>query len=345
MFTTFIVQPIFNLLVAIYAVLPGHNFGLAVILFTILVRLLMWPLIKKQLHQSKLIRKIQPELKRIKKAANGDKMQERTMMMELYKEHGISPFATIGPLLLQLPIFIGLYLGLQRIVRDPNEIVTFAYDFLQKTPSLQELAQDISRFDSTLFGFVDLTRAAISTEGFYLPAFIIVVASVVVQFFQAKQLIPTDKDARSLRQILKEAGDGKQADQSEVNAAIGRSTKYLLPALIFFFTIGIASALSLYWLTSGLVAYIQQARVLGRDEDEMEAMADAPSKKPKAVKSTSTAASEPLAPGTKVTTTKSGLKVTISGPGTTTETKASPTKATKPKNSGKKSAKRKKRKK
>ena len=276
MFTTFIVQPIFNLLVAIYALIPGHNFGLAIILFTILIRLLMWPLIKKQLHQSKLIRKIQPELKKIKKASKGNKLQERTMMLELYKEHGISPFATIGPILIQLPIFIGLYLGLQRIVRDPNEIVSFAYGFLQDMPTIQELAADISRFDESLFGVVDLTRAAISTEGFYLPAFIIVVASVVVQFFQAKQLIPVDKDARGLRQILREAGEGKQADQAEVNAAISRSTKFLLPALIFVFTIGIASALSLYWLVSGLVAYIQQARVLNRDEDEMEAMADAP---------------------------------------------------------------------
>jgi YidC/Oxa1 family membrane protein insertase len=67
MFTDVVVQPIFNLLVLIYALIPGHNFGLAIILFTIVVRLLMWPLVKKQLKQTKITRQLQPELKRIKK--------------------------------------------------------------------------------------------------------------------------------------------------------------------------------------------------------------------------------------------------------------------------------------
>ncbi|HLZ14851.1 MAG TPA: YidC/Oxa1 family membrane protein insertase, partial [Candidatus Saccharimonadales bacterium] len=66
MFTTLIIQPIFNLLVLIYALLPGHNFGLSIIIFTIVVRILMYPLVKKQLHQVKVMRKIQPEIKRIK---------------------------------------------------------------------------------------------------------------------------------------------------------------------------------------------------------------------------------------------------------------------------------------
>src|SRR3990167_10757883 len=106
MFTTIIVQPIFNLLVLIYALLPGHNFGLAIILFTVVIRLLMWPLVKKQLHQAKAMRELQPELKRIKKAA-ANKQQESVMLMELYKERGISPFGSIGTLIVQLIILIG----------------------------------------------------------------------------------------------------------------------------------------------------------------------------------------------------------------------------------------------
>src|SRR5882762_3909275 len=106
-FEVVIVKPIFNLLVLIYAILPGHNFGLAIILFTIIVRLLMWPLVKKQLHQAKAMRQLQPELKRIKKAAAGNKQQESMMLMELYRERGIKPFASIGLVILQLPIFIG----------------------------------------------------------------------------------------------------------------------------------------------------------------------------------------------------------------------------------------------
>lgn len=286
MFTTLIVQPIFNLLSLIYAIIPGHNFGLAIIIFTIVVRMLMWPLVKKQLHQAKAMRKLQPELKKIKKAAAGNRQKESTMMMELYRERGINPFASLLPLLLQLPIFIGLYSGLQRVVKDANQIVEFSYPFVQNLPGMQEVADNIDKFDETLFGFVDLTRAALSSEGFYLPAFVIVVASVIVQYYQAKQLVPVDADAKSLRKILREAGEGKQADQSEVNAAIGRSMKFLLPALMFVFTVGIASALSLYWLVGGIVAYIQQAYVLGKDEEEMEAIADEKTKPTKNKKST-----------------------------------------------------------
>src|SRR6476620_4283903 len=106
MFDTLIARPIFNLLVAIYALIPGHNFGLAIILFTILVRLLLWPLVKKQLHQAKLMRKIQPELKRITKETKGDRQKQALLQMELYKEKGISPFQSIGVVLLQFPILI-----------------------------------------------------------------------------------------------------------------------------------------------------------------------------------------------------------------------------------------------
>lgn len=291
MFTTLIVQPIFNLLSFIYAIIPGHNFGLAIILFTIVVRLLMWPIVKKQLHQAKAMRKLQPELKKIKKAAAGNRQKESMMMMELYRERGINPFASLLPLLLQLPIFIGLYSGLQRVVKDAEQIVEFSYPAVQNLPGMQQIADNINKFDETLFGFVDLTRAALSSDGFYLPAFVIVVASVVVQYYQAKQLVPVDKDAKSLRKILREAGEGKQADQSEVNAAIGRSMKFLLPALMFVFTVSIASALSLYWLVGGIVAYMQQAFVLGKDEEEMEAIADekTKSKKPATVAKKTTA--------------------------------------------------------
>ncbi|MET1032995.1 MAG: hypothetical protein ABWX94_00685, partial [Candidatus Saccharimonadales bacterium] len=93
----------------------------------------------------------------------------------------------------------------------------------------------------------------------------------VAQFFQAKQLSPDDKDSRSLRTILREAKQGKQADQAEVNAAMGRSTRYLLPALVFIFTIQLPSALSLYWLVSGLVAFLQQSIILRDDTTEMAA--------------------------------------------------------------------------
>lgn len=270
MFTTFIVQPIFNLLTFIYAILPGHNFGLAIILFTIVIRLLMWPLVKKQLHNAKAMRKLQPELKRIKQETKGDRQRESMLVMELYKERGVSPFSSIGILIIQLPILLGLYAGLQKIILDPNQIIEFSYPFIRDLSWMKELAGDIGRLDETLFGIVNLKQAALSAGGIYWPAMLIVIGSAVTQYYQSKQLMPVDKNARKLRHILREAGQGSQADQTEVNAAVGRSTKYLIPVMIFFFTVNIASALSLYWLVSGLVAMLQQAKVLKDDEVEIE---------------------------------------------------------------------------
>ena len=271
MFTTLIVKPIFNLLVLIYGLLPGHNFGLSIIVFTVLVRLLMWPLVKKQLHQAKAMRELQPELKRIKKAAAGDRQKESMLMMELYKEKEINPFSSLGLLIVQIPVLIGLYSGVHRIVDNPRALIDFSYSFVHSLPWLKTLAADITKFDHTLFGIVDLTRPAMGKDGTYIPALIIVLASVVMQYFQAVQLMPQDDEKKKLRDILKAANEGKPADSGEVNAAVASSTKYILPFFILVVTINIASALSLYLLVSGAVAFIQQSRVLNQDKQELTA--------------------------------------------------------------------------
>jgi YidC/Oxa1 family membrane protein insertase len=270
MFTDLIVQPLFNLLVFIYAIIPGHNFGIALIIFTIIIRLLLWPVVKKQLHHTKAMRALQPEIKKIQQKTKGNKQKQSQMLMELYKERGINPFSTFPILIVQLIILIGLYSGLRKLINDPTTIESFSYPFIQHMSWIQELSHNIKQFDETLFGLVDLSKAAISNSGVYVPALILVLASAVAQFFQSKQLLPVDKDQRSLRTILKEAGQGKQADQSEVNAAVGRGTIYILPFMVFVFTINLPAALSLYWLTGSIVAFIQQSIVLNRDEEEME---------------------------------------------------------------------------
>jgi YidC/Oxa1 family membrane protein insertase len=279
MFTTIIVQPIFNLLVLIYTLLPGHNFGLAIIIFTIVVRLLMWPLVRKQLHHAKAIRELQPELKKIKAASKGDRQKESQMTMELYKERQINPFASLGIVIVQAPILIGLYIGLQKIIKDPQAIINLSYPWLHSWGWLHTLSTNIHQFDNTLFGVIDLTRKAIGPKGTYWPALIIVGLSAIVQYVQSKQLMPVSKDARNLRTILRESGQGKSADQSEVNAAVGRGTLVLIPGFVFLIGLQLAAALPLYWLVSSAVAYVQQSRVLKEDVAEAEAVAESPSGK------------------------------------------------------------------
>ncbi len=270
MFTTLIVQPIFNLLVLIAAILPGHNFGLAIILFTIVVRLLMWPLVKKQLHHAKAMRQLQPEIKKIKQAAGGNRQAESRLVMELYKERQINPFASIGILIVQVPILIGLYVGLRRIITNPHELVTFSYPALHHLAWVKSLTADIHHFDATLFGQIDLTRPALHKGVVYWPAMIIVAGSAIAQYFQSKQLMPQPKDARGLKSILSEAGQGRSADQQEVNAAVGRATLFLIPGVIFLVSLGLAAAMPLYWLTSATIAIIQQAKILKEDVQEAE---------------------------------------------------------------------------
>ena len=268
MFETVLVKPIFNVLTLIYALIPGHNFGLALILFTIIVKMAMLPLLKKQLHHTKAMRKLQPELKKIKVAARGDKQKEAMLTMALYKEKEISPFAPIGLMFLQFPILIALYSGISRIVKDPNDVVTFSYDFIKNMSWMKELASDITKFDMSLFSIVDLKQNALSGN-IYWPAMLIVLLSAAIQYLTSKQIMVTDKNARKLKDILRDAKSGKESDSTEVNAAIGSLMIYFVPFMVFFISLGIASALSFYWLVTGFITYIQQSMIFKQDSEEL----------------------------------------------------------------------------
>ena len=76
-FDILIVQPIFDLLIGLYSIIPGGDFGVSLIIFTIIVRFVMYPLVKKQLHQTRIMRKLQPQLAKIKKQAKGNSRTEQ----------------------------------------------------------------------------------------------------------------------------------------------------------------------------------------------------------------------------------------------------------------------------
>lgn len=285
MFRTFIEQPVFNLLEVIYAMIPGHDLGVAIILFTVVIRLLLWPLVKKQLHHTKDMRKLQPELKKLKKAAAGDRQKEARMQMELYKEHGVKPFSTIGTLIIQIPIFIALYRSVLMLIRDPNTLQTFSYNWVHNLSWIKTIAADTSQFQHTLFGLVNLSKTGLSQAGPYWPAIVLAAIAAAMQFYQSKMLMPDSKDSRKLTTILKDASSGKESDQTEVSAAVSRGMIYFLPGITFLFAVSVASALSLYFFTSSGVGYVQQKIVFREDEEEMheiaEESAESPNPKPK----------------------------------------------------------------
>ena len=111
-----IVRPIVNIQFMIFNLV--HDFGLAIIILAILVKLFMWPLTKRQLMQTRLMRKIQPELTKIRKNCNGNKQLESLQTMDLYKRYNVKPFASIVVLLIQLPIFIAVFSAI-RVIATP----------------------------------------------------------------------------------------------------------------------------------------------------------------------------------------------------------------------------------
>ncbi len=257
----------------IYAIIPHHDLGLAIIIFTALIRLALWPLVKKQLHQSRAMRKLQPKLKEIKKASDGDRQKEARLQMELYKEYGVKPFSTIGTLIIQIPIFIALYQSVLKLVNNPDVLLTYSYDFVRDLPWIHQLSLDLSQFSYYFLGFADLSKSAIGDGGIYVPALIIAITAAIAQYYQSKLLMVDSKDSKKLSQIMKDASQGKQADQSEIGAAIGRNMMYFMPFITFIFAASLPSALGLYILTTSVVGYFQQHFILRQDEEEMHELA------------------------------------------------------------------------
>lgn len=274
MFDTLIVQPIFNILMLIYSLIPGGDFGITLIIFTVLVRFALYPLLKRQLHQTKLMRKIQPELARIKQRAKGNKQLEATQMMELYKARGISPFRSIVILLIQLPIFIGLYQVIQIVTLHRDRIAHFSYNFLENIEPIKKLIENPDSFNQKMLGFIDLTKTTFSDQRINIALLALALISAVTQYIMSKQTMPQTGPKKKLRDIMKDAADGKQHDQSDMNAAVMNNMIKFMPIMMFFIMVSLPGALALYYTISNLVAVAQQHYLLNKDEEELEEIAE-----------------------------------------------------------------------
>lgn len=271
-----IVRPIVNLLFVIYSFVG--DFGLAIIIFTILVKFAMWPLLKRQLHQTRLLRSIQPELAEIKKNCKGNRQLESLQMMDLYKRKNIKPFRSMLMLFIQLPIFIALYTAIHVMVSEPTanlSVAKSAYSFVEQLPRIQEMIADHGSFHPTLFGVVDLS----ATAGFVSMSSVIILlfalASALTQYIMAKQQNPSNKATkRSFKDIMKDASSGKEADQTELNAVVSGQMTKVMPLMMLLIMINLPGALVFYYLLTNLITVVQQKIILSRDYTEMEAAAD-----------------------------------------------------------------------
>lgn len=275
LFDRILTQPIFNLLAFIYNFIG--DFGLAIIIVTVVVRIVLWPLVKKQLHQTRVMREIQPELRKIKKRANGNRMLESTMMMELYREKNIKPFSSMLVMLIQIPIMIAIFRVIQIFAgatynaTNGTNPTDFIYPFLAEFGRIPEL---LSGQHLALFG-IDLAKTAMV----YWPAMVLSVATAVLQYVQSRQLMPNQGEHRKLRDMFKDAAEGKEVDQSDMMAATSRNMMIFMPIMMFMIAIALPGAVVLYYTTTSLIAILQQKYVLNRSESEMDRMADVKEKK------------------------------------------------------------------
>lgn len=213
-------RPLFNGLVWFYTVLPIQDLGLAIILLTVAIRLILAPLALKASKAQKDMARIQPEIKKIQERYKGDREAQSKALMQLYAEHKVNPFSGCFILLIQLPILIALFQVFQSGF-NPEEL-RYLYSFIRNPGALNPVS----------FGIADLSKGNI---------FIGLVAAVS-QFFQTKLSMQTQSQAPS--------GDFAKAFQWQM--------VYIFPAIILVWSVTLPSALTLYWTTLNVLGIVQE---------------------------------------------------------------------------------------
>ena len=267
LFDTVITQPIFNLLLTIYNFVG--DFGIAIIIFTILVKIILWPMTRAQLSQTKAMRKMQPELDKIKRNAKGNKQLESVQMMELYKKHDVKPFRSLLVLFIQLPILLTLNSVINVTVNKSHEISNFTYSIVGNLSRVSEIIQNPDDFKPHLFGIVDLTSKAIPVQDISsVVLMLIAIASALLMWYTTKQQQPKQEKSRGLRDVMQEASEGKEPDQAEISQIVSRQMNFIMPLMIFMTMINIYGAINFYFFINNLLQVIQQKYILDKNEKE-----------------------------------------------------------------------------
>ena len=252
-----LVHPILNIAVFFYKLFEAANFpyplAFAILALTLLIRMLVWPLTGKQLHQTKKMAELKPHLDDLKKKHGKDKTLHAQKQSELYKAHGVNPATGCLTLLVQIPIFFALYQVLNQLVSSDGsgEIINklnqvLYFKFLHLTSPL-----DTSFFNIHL----NTKPSEWQTAGVLL--LLVPVLTALFQMLQSKMaLAKTDKKA------VKKDKNSKE-DFADTLAQTQSQMIFILPLLIGYFSYTLPIGLSLYWNTFSVVGIIQQYLVSG----------------------------------------------------------------------------------
>ncbi len=219
LFNTFLYNPLFNGLILLYKYVTFEDLGLAIILLTIIIRFILYPLFYKSLKNQALLQKIQPEIEKIQQSHKNDKEKLATALLALYRERQVNPFSSFFLIFLQLPILIALYqVFLSGFSQEALQVV---YKFVAAPQVIH----------NTLLGLIDLGGKSI----------VIVILAAAAQYLQSILALP------------------KQSAASESpSAKMAKNMVYIGPVLTLLILGNLPAAVGLYWLTSSLFSVGQQ---------------------------------------------------------------------------------------
>jgi YidC/Oxa1 family membrane protein insertase len=232
-----------------YEIIP--NYGISIILLTLVISLVMFPLTLKQTRSMRAMQAIQPEVKALQKELKGDREELNKQLMELYKERGVNPAAGCLPLLLQMPIWFALF----RVLRVTYNPETMALDPDNVVPADSSLAAALEAGDTHFLG-LNLQESAAEAFGTgiveAIPYLILIAVVIVASYYQQAQTTRRSKN------------DGQEVTPQ----AQGMQTAMkIMPLFMGFISWGFPSGLVLYFAVSALFRIGQQAVIIKLDDD------------------------------------------------------------------------------
>lgn len=235
-----LLRPLFNLLVFVYNVIPGHDIGIAIIAMTVFIKLILYPISLKAIRSQKSLQELQPKLEEIKSKYKDKKEELAAEMMKLYKENNVNPFSSCLPLLIQLPILIAVYSVFQSGLSS------------QRFDLLYPFIANPGHINTVSLGLIDLAKAST-----YLA-----IGAAIAQFFQAKMMLSKQPEKTKSGELIPGSKDENMA------AIMNKQMVYLMPLLTFWFGLKFPGGLSLYWLVSTLLQLLQQYIMFKKPADK-----------------------------------------------------------------------------
>lgn len=234
-FYTTLYQPLFNGLILIYNYLPGHDFGMAIIILTILTKVIIHPFTIQGIKSQKSLQKLQPKLQEVQKKFKDNKEEQAKALMELYKKEKVNPFSGCLSLLVQLPIFIALF-EIFRHISNPDQL-KYVYSFVVNPGVINPY----------FLGSMNL----------FQPSVILAILTGAFQFIQVKMIAPEVK-------IDKSKGSGFSANFSQI---IQKQMLYFFPLFTVVILLRFPAALALYWVTMIIFTIVEQYIILKKKEE------------------------------------------------------------------------------